>query len=195
MKKTLLMLIGWSLSGGAQDPMPLRDAVHLALDKNKSVEGSVAARGALGRIDEGHDQRGGPAHPNGRDRRRDPVLLYYDTLLDAEQFNATSQAMRSTQADLEVTGDNGLKGLSSRGAGVMLLVVRKECHIYGSRETSEDSSSRPVKVDSKHYTVEFENDQVRVLRIKYGARDKSVMHSHPNGVGVFLTETHVKFTL
>src|SRR6266849_1638363 len=53
----------------------------------------------------------------------------------------------------------------------------------------------PVKVDSKHYTVEFENDQVRVLRIKYGARDKSVMHSHPNGVGVFLTETHVKFTL
>ena len=43
MKKTLLMLVWWSLPGGAQDPMSLRDAVHLALDKNKSVEASVAA--------------------------------------------------------------------------------------------------------------------------------------------------------
>ena len=53
----------------------------------------------------------------------------------------------------------------------------------------------PVKVDSKHYSVEFENDQVRVLRIKYGAHDKSVMHGHPNGVAVFLTDAHFKFTL
>jgi len=43
MKKTLPMLAWWSLPGGAQDPMSLRDAVHLALDKNKSVEASVAA--------------------------------------------------------------------------------------------------------------------------------------------------------
>ena len=53
----------------------------------------------------------------------------------------------------------------------------------------------PVKVDSKHYTVVLENDQVRVLRIKYGAHDKSVMHGHPNGVAVFLTDAHFKFTL
>ena len=46
MKKTLLMLVWWSLPGGAQDPMSLKDAVHLALDKNKSVEASVAARKA-----------------------------------------------------------------------------------------------------------------------------------------------------
>ena len=28
----------------------------------------------------------------------------------------------------------------------------------------------PVKTDSKHYTVEFENDQVRVLRVKVGTK-------------------------
>ncbi len=28
-----------------------------------------------------------------------------------------------------------------------------------------------VKVDPKHYTVEFENDQVRVLRIRYGPHE------------------------
>jgi outer membrane protein TolC len=46
MKKILQMLVLWSLRGWAQDPMPLKDAVHQALDKNKSVEASVAARKA-----------------------------------------------------------------------------------------------------------------------------------------------------
>ena len=52
----------------------------------------------------------------------------------------------------------------------------------------------PVKVDSKHYKVEFENDRVRVVRIKYKAREKSVMHSHPESSAVFLTDAHAKFT-
>ena len=52
-----------------------------------------------------------------------------------------------------------------------------------------------TKVDSTHYKVEFENDQVRVLRITYGPGEKSVMHEHPEGVAVFLTDAHGKFTL
>ncbi len=51
-----------------------------------------------------------------------------------------------------------------------------------------------VTVDPKHYKVEFENDQVRVLRVTYGPHEKSVMHEHPAGVAVFLTENHGKFT-
>jgi quercetin dioxygenase-like cupin family protein len=51
-----------------------------------------------------------------------------------------------------------------------------------------------VKVDPKHYKVELENDQVRVLRIHYEAGEKSVMHSHPASVAVFLTDGRVKFT-
>ena len=52
-----------------------------------------------------------------------------------------------------------------------------------------------VKVDPKHYKVELENAQVRVLRIHYGAHEKSVMHHHPDSVVTFLTDAHVKFTL
>ena len=33
----------------------------------------------------------------------------------------------------------------------------------------------PVTVDPKHYTVELENEKVRVVRIKYGPHEKSVM--------------------
>ncbi|NIR51854.1 hypothetical protein GWO43_25090 [candidate division KSB1 bacterium] len=51
-----------------------------------------------------------------------------------------------------------------------------------------------AKVDSAHYKVEFENDQVRVLRITYGPGEKSVMHEHPEGVAVFLTDHLSKFT-
>lgn len=53
----------------------------------------------------------------------------------------------------------------------------------------------PVKVDPKHYTVLFENDRVRVLKIHYGPHEKSVMHSHPDGVVTFLMDEHAKFTL
>lgn len=53
----------------------------------------------------------------------------------------------------------------------------------------------PVKVDPKHYKVVSENAQVRILRIKYGPHEKSVMHEHPADVAVFLTDSHFKFTL
>jgi len=43
--------------------------------------------------------------------------------------------------------------------------------------------------------VDFENDRVRVLRISYGPREKSVMHSHPDGMAVFLNDQHSRFTL
>jgi uncharacterized RmlC-like cupin family protein len=52
----------------------------------------------------------------------------------------------------------------------------------------------PVKADSKHYTVEFENDNVRVVRIKYGAKEKSVMHAHPESITVFLNDCKARFT-
>ena len=52
----------------------------------------------------------------------------------------------------------------------------------------------PVAVDGKHYAVEFENSSVRVLRVRYGAKEKSVMHSHPDGVAISLSATRGRFT-
>ena len=34
----------------------------------------------------------------------------------------------------------------------------------------------------------FENDQVRILRVSYGPREKSVLHEHPNSIAVFLVD-------
>jgi quercetin dioxygenase-like cupin family protein len=51
-----------------------------------------------------------------------------------------------------------------------------------------------VKVDPNHYKVEFENAQVRVLRVKVGPGEKSIMHRHPNAVAIFVTDVNGKFT-
>lgn len=55
-------------------------------------------------------------------------------------------------------------------------------------------SQDAVKADPQHYKVESENKRVRVLRIKYGPHEKSVMHSHPDSVAIFLTDGRIKFT-
>jgi quercetin dioxygenase-like cupin family protein len=56
------------------------------------------------------------------------------------------------------------------------------------------SAQDAAKVDPTHYTVVSENAQVRILKVHYGPHEKSVMHSHPATVAVFLTDAAAKFT-
>ena len=62
-------------------------------------------------------------------------------------------------------------------------------------ETTAMDSTDAVAVAPDHYKVEFENDQVRVLRITYAAGDETPMHSHPAGVAVFLADQNAEFRL
>lgn len=53
----------------------------------------------------------------------------------------------------------------------------------------------PIKVDPKHYKLEFENEQVRVFRAKYGPHESTPMHEHQlNRIMVSLTDTSAKVT-
>jgi quercetin dioxygenase-like cupin family protein len=50
----------------------------------------------------------------------------------------------------------------------------------------------PLKTDPKHYSLEFENDQVRVLRVRFGPHEKGARHDHRlNHIVVYLTD-HAK---
>jgi quercetin dioxygenase-like cupin family protein len=53
----------------------------------------------------------------------------------------------------------------------------------------------PVKVAPKNYTVVFENDQVRVLRVVVAPGEQTAMHEHPANVVIPLTDAVVRFTL
>jgi quercetin dioxygenase-like cupin family protein len=53
----------------------------------------------------------------------------------------------------------------------------------------------PVKIDPKHYKVELENDQVRVIRAHYAPHESAPLHEHTlNRVTVFLTDANVRVT-
>ncbi len=52
-----------------------------------------------------------------------------------------------------------------------------------------------VTADPDHYSVEFENDAVRLLRIRYGAGETSVMHHHPANCAIFLGAQQATFEL
>ena len=52
-----------------------------------------------------------------------------------------------------------------------------------------------VTADPGHYSVSFENDIVRIMRVNYGSGEKSVMHRHSASCVVFLTDQTFNFTL
>ena len=57
------------------------------------------------------------------------------------------------------------------------------------------SAQDAVAVDPQHHKVEFETDQVRVLRITFPPGEHSVMHSHPCAVAIGLTDSTLTFHL
>jgi len=52
----------------------------------------------------------------------------------------------------------------------------------------------PVRLDPGHYRVELENEKIRVLRVRYGPHEKSVMHAHGPLVEINLTVAHLTVT-
>jgi quercetin dioxygenase-like cupin family protein len=52
-----------------------------------------------------------------------------------------------------------------------------------------------VQVDPAHHKVEFENDHVRVLRIKFGPGESSQMHHHPCAIAVGVSDSLLTFHL
>jgi len=82
--------------------------------------------------------------------------------------------------------------LGGKAGEIIQVELKKQ---PGAAMTSFAASEDSVAVDPKHYKVEFQNDRVRVLRIKYGPGEKSVMHAHPANVAVFLNDGQAKMTL
>jgi quercetin dioxygenase-like cupin family protein len=68
----------------------------------------------------------------------------------------------------------------------------KEATMIAAKATPSGGQD-PVEVDSKHYQVEFEDERVRVLRVKYGPHEKSRPHRHPSAIVVILSDIDFRF--
>jgi quercetin dioxygenase-like cupin family protein len=82
---------------------------------------------------------------------------------------------------------------SNRPVNVIEVELKKQ--VLGTQALGRVNVLDPAKIDSAHYKMEFENDQVRVLRVKYGPRDIAPMHQHTlNRVVVYLTDQESSVT-
>jgi quercetin dioxygenase-like cupin family protein len=76
-----------------------------------------------------------------------------------------------------------------------VTMVEVELKKPGGAARKVNSALDPVKIDPKNYKVEFENSQVRVLRVKIGAHQKVPLHEHLlNRVVVYLTDQNGTMT-
>ena len=76
-----------------------------------------------------------------------------------------------------------------------VTIVEIELKKPGSGAKLESNPRDPTKIDRKHYKVEFENDQVRVIRVKIGPHESAPMHKHMlNRVVVYLSDQDMKVT-
>lgn len=75
--------------------------------------------------------------------------------------------------------------------GVVLGIASSALVAQRSTQSIPDA----VRADPVHYSVSFENELVRFLRVRYGPGEKSVMHKHSASCVIFLTDQTFNFTL
>ncbi len=76
-----------------------------------------------------------------------------------------------------------------------VTMVEVELKKPGGPARKVNAALDPVRVDPKDYKVEFENSQVRVLRVKIAAHQKVPLHEHLlNRVVVYLTDQNGTMT-
>ena len=92
----------------------------------------------------------------------------------------------------KATGPHVSLNVSGHPVRIVEVELKSEA---GGPSTPKQAALDPVKVDPGRYKVELENDQVRVIRARYGPHDKGLMHEHTlNRVVTFLTEGKMKVT-
>ena len=92
---------------------------------------------------------------------------------------------------LFIPGGQHLPKNISDSAWELVLVELKQ----RDSATGEPGGPNATVVDADHYTTEFENEAVRIVRIAYGPGEESVMHYHPDSVAVFVTDHLVQMTM
>jgi quercetin dioxygenase-like cupin family protein len=121
--------------------------------------------------------------------RRSVIRVVHSGVTGAEFSNRQNAESTYPSKHVQV-GEN----CAARTSAVSLGQPNKGGLLFMANPATQPARRDPVQVDPKHYTVELENEKVRVLRIRYGPGEKSVMHAHPAIVGVMLTDGHIGFT-
>jgi hypothetical protein len=76
-----------------------------------------------------------------------------------------------------------------------VTIIEVEVKKPGDPAKKVTTALDPLKVDPKHYKLEFENDKVRVIHVRFPAHSGAPMHEHQlNRVVVYLTDQNTRLT-
>jgi len=77
-------------------------------------------------------------------------------------------------------------------SGSLTLALVVVAFAAGSLAQSSQTLPDAVTADSKHYSVEFENDIVRVLRVRLGAGESAPRHAHVAYCAIEISDSSLK---
>ncbi|MDH3626607.1 MAG: hypothetical protein OEV00_05860 [Acidobacteriota bacterium] len=130
----------------------------------------------------------GPGEESVMHYHPDSVAVFLtDSLVEMGLPDGSSEelAQQTGQHMFSPAGQHLPRNIGDSPMELMLVELKS-----GSATATAEMGPDPTVVDSDHYTLEFENESVRVIRIAYGPGEESVMHYHPDNVAVFLTDIH-----
>ena len=122
----------------------------------------------------------------------DPAPAGGSRSVGKEMERILASDVRRRELEIRVHFAKGL--LSSTSGSIVVWSLERRDILMATPTRPKPAVQDPVKVDSKHYKAELENEKVRVLRAKYKSHEKSVMHGHPASVAVFLSDARFRFT-
>ncbi len=123
--------------------------------------------------------------PNGHATNR--VLVYLDAGTMTRQDTEGTQTLAFRRGDVRWRPASGAYVAENTSDHPIRIL---EIDLKGlSAAPAVTSKLDPTVVDQRHYKIEFENDQVRVLRVHYEAHDEGARHEHLlNRVVVYLND-------
>ena len=122
--------------------------------------------------------------PNGHATNR--VLVYLDDGVMTRQEGTDKQTIPFHRGDVRWRPASGAYVAENTSDHPIRIL---EVDLKGKPGPATVSKLDPTVVDARHYKVEFENDQVRILRVHYDARDAGALHEHIlNRVVVYLND-------
>ena len=123
--------------------------------------------------------------PNGHATNR--VLVYLDDGVMTRQEGADTQTITFHRGDVRWRPASGAYvAENTSDHPIRILEIDLKGQAAGPAPVAKLD---PAVVDTRHYKVDLENDQVRVLRVHYDPRDTGALHEHIlNRVVVYLND-------
>jgi hypothetical protein len=115
------------------------------------------------------------------------VLVYLDEGVMTWQEGADARTISFHRGDVHWRQASGAYAAENTGDRPFRIL---EIDLKGKpADPTPAAQLDPTVVDARHYRIEFENEQVRVLRVHYDAHDKGALHQHLlNRVVVYLSD-------